>query len=237
MAASSAASAAAPGVSRGAYETLFTHSKAGMEGVDRERIKQLVFEMSKDSAFAQEQARRDAKVDEQIAKLRQRLGKLSTAELAAHGQRAQALVASIDASRSLKHTWSCVDMDAFYAACEALEDPSLRGDVPFAVGGVGMISTASYAARRYGVRSAMPGFIALRLCKEAGVHLRLVPCDHAKYQRYAELARTAFAVFDPGFVSASCDEAFLDLTDYCARNAVDGSEAARRLREAVRDAD
>ena len=52
-----------------------------------------------------------------------------------------------------------------------------------------MISTASYAARRYGVRSAMPGFIGQKLCKEAGVTLRFVPCDHAKYQRYADKAR------------------------------------------------
>ena len=69
---------------------------------------------------------------------------------------------------ALERTILHVDMDAFFASCEALEDPSLRGDVVFAVGGQSMISTASYAARRYGVRSAMPGFIAQRLCREAG---------------------------------------------------------------------
>merc|ERR1719235_2244387 len=100
-------------------------------------------------------------------------------------------------------------MDAFFASCEELDDPTLVG-VPFAVGGVGMISTASYAARKYGVRSAMPGFIALKLCKELGASLRLVPSDHAKYERYANLARTAFATFDPHFIPTSCDEAFID---------------------------
>ena len=222
--------------SSGAYDTLFTHTKAGMEGVDQEKIKQLVFEMSKGSAFAAEQARRDAKVDEQIAERRRALGRISATDLEAHRQRADSMMAAIDSGRSLTRTWCCVDMDAFFAACEALEDPSLRGDVPFAVGGIGMISTASYAARRFGVRSAMPGFIAKRLCQEAGIQLRFVPCDHAKYQRYAELSRTAFRKFDANFIAASCDEAFLDLTDYCARHGVDGTEAAARLRGAVLEA-
>ena len=77
-------------------------------------------------------------------------------------QHADRILRELDSKRGLRRTWACVDMDAFFAACEALEDPTLRGDVPFAVGGIGMISTASYAARRYGVRSAMPGFIAVR---------------------------------------------------------------------------
>ncbi len=56
-------------------------------------------------------------------------------------------------------------MDMFYAACEILEKPDLK-DQPVAVGGMGMISTANYVARQYGVRSAMPGFIAIKLCPE-----------------------------------------------------------------------
>ena len=217
-------------------DTLFTHAKAGMEGVDREKVKKLVYEMSKNSPFFHEQERRDARVAEHIALQRQRLARISAAELTAHSRSADKIIAELNGQRSLERTWACVDMDAFFAACEALEDPSLRGDVPFAVGGIGMISTASYAARRYGVRSAMPGFIAQRLCKEAGIELRFVACDHAKYGRYAELARTAFRSFDSGFISASCDEAFLNLTDYLVRHGVDSEEAARRLRVAVREA-
>jgi nucleotidyltransferase/DNA polymerase involved in DNA repair len=57
------------------------------------------------------------------------------------------------------------DFDAFYASCEELLTPSLRGK-PFAVGSTYMISTASYEARKFGVRSAMPGFIAQRLCPQ-----------------------------------------------------------------------
>ena len=215
--------------SSGIQDTLFTHAKAGMEDVDREKIKRLVHEMSKDSAFFVEQQRRDAKVEQRVFEYQQRLERLGAAEVASAERRAEALLSKLDAQRCLERTWACVDMDAFFAACEELEDPSLRG-LPFAVGGVGMISTASYAARRFGVRSAMPGFIAIKLCKEFGVSLRFVPCDHAKYTRYAELARGAFAAFDPNFIPTSCDEAFLDLTSYCVQQGVDSTEAARRLR-------
>lgn len=66
--------------------------------------------------------------------------------------------AQLEARRDLTHTYLVVDMDAFYAAVEERANPALKG-VPFAVGGIGMICTASYAARQYGVRAAMPGFI------------------------------------------------------------------------------
>ena len=223
-----AAASAGGGTSLASYDTLFTHHKAGMKDEDKEKIKKIVFEMSKGSPFFKEQERRDQRVSQHIASCKDRLARLSVAELAVQQQRADRALSELDSSRKLERIWACVDMDAFFAACEALEDPSLRGDVPFAVGGTAMISTASYAARRYGVRSAMPGFIAQRLAKEAGIHLRFVPCDHAKYMRYAEKSRSAFRLFDEAFIPMSCDEAFLDLTGYCERHAVDAAEAARR---------
>ena len=56
-----------------------------------------------------------------------------------------------------------IDMDMFYAAVELIDKPHLK-DLPVAIGNTSMISTANYVARKYGVRSAMPGFIALKLC-------------------------------------------------------------------------
>lgn len=225
-------SAAAPS----SFSTLFTHEKAGMSNVDKEKIKRIVYEMSKDSAHFKEQERRDQRVTEHINACRERHQRIGADELKSHEQRADRLLVELDGHRNLERTWACVDMDAFFAACEALEDPSLRGDVIFAVGSTSMISTASYAARRYGVRSAMPGFIAQRLCRASGVSLRFVPVDFPKYLKFAELARTAFRLFDPHFIAASCDEAFLDLTDYCARHAISGAEAASRLRQKVLEA-
>ena len=103
-----------------------------------------------------------------------------------------------------------VDMDAFYASVEIRDDPSLAG-LPIAVGGAsdrrGVIAAASYAARAYGVRSAMPTAQALRLCPQ----LRLIRGDMAKY---AAVSRALFRVlgeFSPVIEPLSLDEAYLDL--------------------------
>jgi DNA polymerase-4 len=104
-----------------------------------------------------------------------------------------------------------VDLDAFFCSVEELLDPSLAGTA-FAVGGAaderGVISTASYAARKFGVHSAMPTAQALRLCP----HLRLLPPRH---NHYGEVSRRVMAFFDaetPLVEQISIDEAFLDLT-------------------------
>ncbi len=104
-----------------------------------------------------------------------------------------------------------LDMDAFYAAVEVLDDPSLCGK-PVIVGGTpsghGVVSTASYEARRFGVRSAMPAVTAVRLCPD-GVFLSPRP------KRYAELSRRVMAVlaeYSSVVEPISIDEAFLDIT-------------------------
>jgi len=138
------------------FNPAFTNDKAGMEGVDKAHVARVVYEMSKGSAHYAEQERRDAKTTESIAALKQRAERL---ELGPLQERADRIVASLDIHRNLDGCWACVDLDAFFASVEELKDPSLKGTI-FAVGNMGMISTASYAARKYGVRSAMPGFIA-----------------------------------------------------------------------------
>ena len=87
--------------SSGIQDTLFTHAKAGMEDVDREKIKRLVHEMSKDSAFFVEQQRRDAKVEQRVFEYQQRLERLGAAEVASAERRAEALLSKLDAQRCL----------------------------------------------------------------------------------------------------------------------------------------
>lgn len=103
-----------------------------------------------------------------------------------------------------------VDMDAFFAAVEQRDDPSLRGR-PVIVGGVGrrgVVSTASYEARRFGVHSAMPMGEARRLCPQ-GVFM---PANHRKYEQVAVQIRDILAGFSPVVEPLSLDEAFLDVT-------------------------
>jgi DNA polymerase kappa len=122
-------------------------------------------------------------------------------------------------------------MDAFYVMCELVRRPELRG-LPVAVGGTAMLATSSYEARRFGVRSAMPGYMARRLCPE----LTILPPDFALYTRVAAAVREVFARFDPHFSSGSLDEASLDVTAYLAAHpAEDGEGVARRIKAEIFD--
>ena len=102
-------------------------------------------------------------------------------------------------------------MDAFYAAVEQRDRPELRGRpviVGAQPGGRGVVSTASYEARVYGIRSAMPISTAARLCP----HAAFVPVDMEKYQRVSAEIMTVLDSFSPLVEPVSVDEAFLDLT-------------------------
>jgi DNA polymerase-4 len=102
------------------------------------------------------------------------------------------------------------DMDAFYASIEVRDRPELRGK-PVIVGATsarGVVAAASYEARRFGVRSAMPGFRAKELCPN-GVFL---PSDMARYARVSNEVHEIFERFSPEVEPIALDEAFLDIT-------------------------
>lgn len=105
-----------------------------------------------------------------------------------------------------------IDMDCFFAAIEMRDDPSLR-NVPLAVGGSadrrGVLSTANYEARRYGVHSAMSTALALKLCP----HLKVVPGRMAVYKDVSNHIRQIFARYTDLIEPLSLDEAYLDVTD------------------------
>src|SRR3954462_14813868 len=134
------------------------------------------------------------------------------------------------APRSILH----VDMDAFFAAIEQLDDPSLRGK-PILVGGDGprgVVTTASYEARPFGCHSAQPMAVAKRLCP----HAIIVP---TRFSRYREVSERLFEIFDefsPLVQPLSIDEAFLDVTGTeKAHRGATPVEIARRLQLRVRE--
>src|SRR2546427_4232495 len=120
------------------------------------------------------------------------------------------------------------DLDAFYASVEQRDDPALRGR-PVIVGG-GVVLAASYEAKAYGVRTAMGGRQALRLCPHA---LVVAP----RMAAYAEASRALYALFEdttPSVEGLSIDEAFLDVRGM-ERIAGTPRQIAVRLRRTARE--
>jgi DNA polymerase IV len=104
-----------------------------------------------------------------------------------------------------------IDMDAFYASVEQRDDPTLKGK-PVAVGYPakrGVVAAASYEARRFRVRSAMPSTIAMRKCAE----LVFVPPRFDVYREVSKQIHAIFRDYTPLVEPLSLDEAYLDVTD------------------------
>ena len=125
-----------------------------------------------------------------------------------------------------------IDMDAFFASVEQRDDASLRGK-PIAVGfdgERGVVSTASYEARRYGVHSAQSMVVAHRLCPE----LIVVPCRHDYYAQVSAQIHAIFADYTDLIEPISLDEAFLDVT-HNKRHMDMAVEIAREIKQRIAD--
>lgn len=127
-----------------------------------------------------------------------------------------------------------VDMDAFFAAVEILHHPEYRGK-PLIVGGTkddlrGVVSTASYEARAFGVRSAMPLAEARRRCPQ-GIFIR---GNHARYAAVSRQVRQILETFSPMLEMASIDEAYLDVSHVLHRFGNDPESLALQLKLAIR---
>ena len=125
-----------------------------------------------------------------------------------------------------------LDMDAFYPAVEALDDPGLKGK-PVIVGGSkkrGVVSSASYEARRYGVHSAQPMAQAMRLCPNAIV----MPVRMSRYKEVSEKIFKIFERFTPLVEPLSIDEAFLDVTG-TERLFGDPVQTARQIKKTIQE--
>lgn len=189
-------------------------SKAGLPSSLSE-INSLISEASKDSRFTAAQERKMAELEAKISVQREELNKI----LAGEPVRVSRARRSVDLmmkefeaeqvaqfEKSEEYCWVCVDMDAFYASVEALDEPELKS-VPMAVGGMSMLSTANYEARKFGVSAAMPGYIALKLCPQ----LKIVPLRFDRYRELSGQVSQILAQYDPNLSMWSLDEAFLRL--------------------------
>src|SRR5712675_1750500 len=151
------------------------------------------------------------------------------------------LLQSAPAPRSARYTFPMpesprriihVDMDAFYASVEQRDDPALRGR-PVAVGGPaesrGVVAAASYEARAFGVRSAIPMARALRLCPD----LVIVRPDFARYRAVSQQVMAILHSCTPLVEPLSLDEAYLDVTDNLWGEPL-ASNVAKKLKALIR---
>lgn len=184
--------------------------KAGMKGLDKEKINAIIEEASRNSPFYQHVQRKEARIDQQVDKMLRKWANVTESQKeAAFKMMEKNRVEYERQAKDLSQIICHVDMDMFFAAVEMKDKPHLR-DKPIAVGSMSMISTSNYVARRYGVRAAMAGFIAKKLCPD----LILIKCDFQKYSRESEKIMSVLRQYDPEILIMSCDEAYLNLTSY-----------------------
>ncbi|XP_006901502.1 PREDICTED: DNA polymerase kappa [Elephantulus edwardii] len=184
-------------------------NKAGMEGLDKEKINKIIMEATKGSRFYGNELKKEKQVNQRIKNMMQQKAQITSQQLRKAQLQVDRFAMELEQSRDLENTIVHIDMDAFYAAVEMRDNPELKNK-PMAVGSMSMLTTSNYHARRFGVRAAMPGFIAKRLCPQ----LIIVPPNFDKYRAVSKEVKEILANYDPNFMAMSLDEAYLNITKH-----------------------
>lgn len=202
-------------------------TKSGQDGVDQKKVSEIIYNASKGSKYFNNEEVKDKVLTEKIERILAKKRQLDKLDLSSDVRRADRYIEELELTRDLTQNMVHVDCDAFYAAVEELDRPELK-NVPFAVG-KGVLTTCNYLARQYGCRSAMAGFVAMKLCPQ----LICIPLNFEKYTAKATEIREILADYDPRFEAASLDEAYMNITQYCQDHEMDPQEAVRQLRARV----
>lgn len=211
-------------------KALYVHSshKGGMDNIDFDKISKIILEAAANSPYTSHQLKLDAAVERRVARLKAAQSKLDEAQRQAAQVAVSRRTQELEATRKVSRVVVVVDFDMFYAAVAIREDPSLA-DKPLAVGGA-LVLTANYIARRWGVRSGMPSFVAKELFRRAPefgmprAELTFVPADYEAYAQVATEAMAIYREYDPDTTQGmGFDEATLDITRYLRRRVRLGS--------------
>ena len=190
----------------------FTNEKAGMTNLDKDYINQTIIDATKNSSIYLKEKARKEKIKDIVLKEKIKLETFNADQQLKDrlNKQKDIKINKIKKTRNLDKIWLHLDMDMFYAAVEIRDNP-LLANKPVAVGDEKMISTSNYIARKYGVRSAMPGFIAKKLCPD----LVFVNINMNKYIEASNIIMKILKEYDSNMQSISLDEAFLDISNYC----------------------
>ncbi|ORX86899.1 DNA/RNA polymerase [Anaeromyces robustus] len=172
------------------YRLSLNPNKGGLQNVDKDKVNKIIYEVSKGSAFFKNAKEREKIHTERIKEMKKKYIELKKRTLDYEKQKIENLMKKMENERDLSQYIVHIDMSK------------------------SMISTANYEERKYGVRSAMPGYIALKLCKD----LILVPPRHKKYHEVSLEIRKVISSYDPNYCPASVDEVFLNITNFLEKN-------------------
>lgn len=189
--------------------------KAGMDGIDRAKIDAIILRESGNSLFMQQQRRRDEKVNQRIQLLQLKSKGYTMEDETLITPTVELQIQSFQSQQPQRSTCVVVDMDMFYMACELLTKPELKHR-PACVGR-GMILTSNYTARKYGVRSAMPGFVGDKLVEELSQGKEKLIHVRSNFDLYKTKSKQVVQVlqeYDPHLKSYSLDEAYWDIGNY-----------------------
>ncbi|PPJ50188.1 hypothetical protein CBER1_05188 [Cercospora berteroae] len=206
-------------------------TKSGQDGVDQKKVSEIIYNASKGSKYFNNEETKDktltVKINSILAKKRELERVEAQGGLKKELKKADDHIAKLEYERDLSQAIVHIDCDAFYAAVEELDNPELK-NVPFAVG-KGVLTTCNYEARKFGCRSGMAGFVADKLCPQL-IHVHL---NFEKYTAKAKEVRAVLEQYDPRFESASIDEAYLNVTEYCKEHDMEPEDAVSQMREQV----
>ncbi|CAD8159025.1 unnamed protein product [Paramecium pentaurelia] len=200
-------------------------NKAGVEGADQ--VKQVIDDATRGSEYYKRQQEKRQQVLQKVNKMQMELDNYKKNELKIKETKEFIQNKVKEFQINTDRIWAHFDMDMFYVACELLDKPELK-DKPVAVG-QSIISTANYVARKYGVRSAMPGFVAKKLCPD----LIFIPCHFEKYRSVSNIFMTILKKYDDNLESMGLDEANLDLTEYINNSQEDPAILCENIRKDI----
>ena len=189
----------------------------------------IIYNASKGSKYFNREEVRDKVLTQKIEQILARKKEIDKLDLTRDQRNADRVITELEMTRDLSQHIVHVDCDAFYAAVEQLERPELK-DLPFAVGS-GVLTTCNYVARTFGCRSGMAGFVAKKLCPQ----LECIKPNFQKYTAKAHEIREILVDYDPRFESASIDEAYLNVTEYCLEKDISPADAVDQMRREIHE--
>ncbi|KAK9466227.1 hypothetical protein V1512DRAFT_286978 [Lipomyces arxii] len=201
--------------------------KSGQDGVDQTAVSEIIYKVSEGSKYFEHQKKKEAELSVKVEGILRHAAKVSKQDLEGAQVRITAMIKQLESTRDLSQSIVHVDCDAFYASVEELDRPELKTK-PFGVGG-GILCTCNYEARKFGVRSAMALFVARKICPE----LIVIPLSFPKYIEKSNAIKAILRDYDPKLCAMTLDEAYLNITDYCARTGQAREEVVLEMRERV----